>query len=111
VALSGFTKLKASVDWTEDWERGGTLGEGEQGIVKLARNSTMEGKLAVKTPQQNEIQCLEREYRIHERLNHSLIVGFEKYLPRTRDRPPEIVSEFVPNGSLADHLPSAKSQN
>jgi [calcium/calmodulin-dependent protein kinase] kinase len=41
-------------------------------------------------------------------LNHPLIVDFEKYFPRTRDRPPEIVSEFVPNGSLADHLPYAK---
>jgi hypothetical protein len=49
-ALSGFTKLKASVGWTEDWERGGTLREREQGIVKLARNSTTEGKWAVKTP-------------------------------------------------------------
>jgi hypothetical protein len=39
-ALSGFTRLKASVGWTEDWERGETLGEGEQGIVKLGRSST-----------------------------------------------------------------------
>jgi hypothetical protein len=55
-ALSSFMKLTASVGWTEDLERGETLGEGEQGIVILARNSTMEGKLAVKTPQQNEIK-------------------------------------------------------
>jgi serine/threonine protein kinase len=61
----------------------------------------MEGKWAVRTPPQNEIQSLERELRIHKWLNHPLIVGFEKYLPRTRDLPMEIVSEFVPNGSLA----------
>jgi serine/threonine protein kinase len=79
--------------------------------MKLGRNSTTEGKWGVKTPQQNEIQCLEREYRIHERLNHPLIVDFDKYLPRTRDQRLEIVSEFVPDGSLADHLPYAKNQN
>jgi hypothetical protein len=97
-ALPAYTKLHASVGWTDNWERDETLGEGEHGIVKPARHSTVEGKLAVKTLPPNEIQCLKREHATCECLNHPWIVGFEKYLPKTCDRPLEMVSEFVPNG-------------
>jgi hypothetical protein len=31
-----------------------------------------------------------------------LIVGFEKYSPETAVKKAQIVTEFVPNGSLAD---------
>jgi serine/threonine protein kinase len=41
-------------------------------------------------------------------LNHPLIVRFEQYIPATEDQPAAILSEFVPNGSLADHLPQLK---
>jgi NIMA (never in mitosis gene a)-related kinase len=37
-------------------------------------------------------------------LNHPLIVRFEQYIPATECPPSAILSEFVPNGSLADHL-------
>jgi serine/threonine-protein kinase len=53
------------------------------------------------------IRYFQREKSIHERLSHPLIVGFEGYLPPMPNRRAQIVTEFVPNGSLADHLPSA----
>jgi serine/threonine protein kinase len=37
-------------------------------------------------------------------LNHPLIIGFENHISATECQPAAIVSEFVPNGSLADHL-------
>jgi serine/threonine protein kinase len=48
---------------------------------------------------------LERERSIHEKLNHPLIVGFEKCIPTTQLQPAAILMEFVPNGTLVDHLP------
>jgi serine/threonine protein kinase len=56
------------------------------------------------------IQYYEREKSIHERLNHPLIVGFEKYRPPADRRPAQIITDFVPNGSLTElqklnHLP------
>jgi serine/threonine protein kinase len=112
-ALSAFAEPKgaaASVGWADDLERGETLGQGELGIVKLARNRHAKGKWAVKTPWPREIHCLERERAIYEELKHPLILGFAEYLPKSRSRPPEIVTEFVPNGSLADHLPYASEE-
>jgi serine/threonine protein kinase len=68
----------------------------------------MEGKRAVKTLLRGlTIRYFEREKSIHEGLNHPLIVGFDTFLVPTANRRAEIVTEFVPNGSLADHLPSA----
>jgi serine/threonine protein kinase len=45
------------------------------------------------------------ESSIHARFNHPLIVGFECYIPATVNQKAAMVTEFVPNGSLADHLP------
>jgi TPR repeat protein len=110
--LSAFANQTASLGWTDDLhldlECGAALGRGELAIVKLVRNPRSDQKCAVKTPLLPGIESFEREREIHEQLNHPLIVGFAKYLPKTRHRPPRIVSEFVPNGSLADHLPSAE---
>jgi serine/threonine protein kinase len=53
------------------------------------------------------LRYFERENVIHGGLNHPLIVGFEKYIRPTDKRRASIVTEFVPNGSLADHLLSA----
>jgi TPR repeat protein len=114
-ALSAFAELKAAAaaafgGRADDLERGETLGQGELGIVKLARNRHAKGKWAVKTPWTHEIHCLERERAIYEELKHPLILGFAEYLPKSRSRLPEIVTEFVPNGSLADHLPYASEE-
>jgi serine/threonine protein kinase len=38
-------------------------------------------------------------------LRHPLIVGFEGCIPASQTKPAAIVTEVVPNGSLADHLP------
>jgi serine/threonine protein kinase len=75
-------------------------------------DSKWEQKRAVKTARGSaEVPYLEREKAIHERLSHPLIVGFEEYRPATWNRSAEIVSEFVPNGSLANHLgPAAPSE-
>jgi hypothetical protein len=53
---------------------------------------------------------LERERAIYEELKRQLILGFAEYLSKSRNRPPEIVTEFVPNGSLADRLPYASEE-
>jgi serine/threonine protein kinase len=43
---------------------------------------------------------------IREQLNHPLIFGFEAHIPGSGTGNEAIVTEFVPNGSLDDHLPS-----
>jgi serine/threonine protein kinase len=48
---------------------------------------------------------LEQERLIHAKLKDPMIVGFEKYIPATESQAEAILSEFVPNGSLADYLP------
>jgi serine/threonine-protein kinase CTR1 len=51
-------------------------------------------------------QYFERESSIHRKLNHPLIVGFEQSIPATKQQGAMIVTEFVPNGSLADYFRS-----
>jgi serine/threonine protein kinase len=60
---------------------------------------------------ETEMRRFERESRIHSQLNHPLIVGVEAYLPKTRDQNAAIVTEFIPNGTLSDHLPLTKNLN
>jgi serine/threonine protein kinase len=60
----------------------------------------------VKTlPSQINARYFEWECSIHAKLNHPLIVGFEECTPASQTHRAAIVTEFVPNGSLADHLP------
>jgi serine/threonine-protein kinase CTR1 len=47
-----------------------------------------------------------REIAIHKQLRHPLIIGFDGCVRYRKDMA-SIITEFVPNGSLADHLPSA----
>jgi serine/threonine protein kinase len=42
-------------------------------------------------------------------LNHLLIFGFEGYIPGSGTGKEAIVTEFMPNDSLYDHLPSNPS--
>jgi serine/threonine protein kinase len=63
-------------------------------------------KRAVKTlPSQINARYFEWESSIHAKLNHPLIVGFEGCTAASESNRAAIVTEFVPNGSLADHLP------
>jgi serine/threonine protein kinase len=102
--------FKKTGGMVENWKQRGELGKGELAIVKLVQDPKGKMKRAVKTLQcQMNIRYLERERSIHEKLNHPLIVGFEKYIPSTAIKPAQIVTELVPNGSLADHLPSTNS--
>jgi hypothetical protein len=110
--LGAFIKAKDATEFLEDWTRGGLLGAGKTATVTLARDPHGPGKRAVKTLySERYLRYFEREKSIHERLNHPLIVGFEQYFARTKKRPPAIVTEFVPNGSLAHHLPSGDNSD
>jgi serine/threonine protein kinase len=63
---------------------------------------------AVKTPISPRGGVLiQREHKIHCILNHPLVIGFREFHAATRSSPPEIVTEFAGNGSLAGHLPVA----
>jgi serine/threonine protein kinase len=56
-----------------------------------------------KSPRTEErARRLELEARIHAKLKHPLIIGFRGFIPSPV---PTIVTQFVANGSLADHLP------
>jgi serine/threonine protein kinase len=52
---------------------------------------------------------IQRGHEVHRTLNHPLVIGFRNFFPTTRTSPPKIVTEFAGNGSLADHLPVARS--
>jgi serine/threonine protein kinase len=79
-------------------------------VVTLAEDPERKVKLAVKRMlSSSNIRYLKWESSILSRLNHPLIVGYEGHIPVTMSNPETLVTEFVPNGSLADHLPSAKT--
>jgi hypothetical protein len=108
-------KLARSGVLIENWHCGGALGEGKFSVVGLLHGpgSVGEpgGKRAMKTLRDpGKARYFEREKSIHQRLNHPLIVGFEKYFPQTADQPARIVTEFVPNGSLADQIVSEQAR-
>jgi serine/threonine protein kinase len=107
-SLAEFAKTRGSVGSVENWPSIARLGRGAVGTVELARDPEGQAKRAVKTlALVGNLRYFEREKAILGRLNHPLIVGFKKYTPPTEKRRASIVTEFVPNGSLADHLPSA----
>jgi hypothetical protein len=106
-SCSAFGAVKESTPFSEDWVRRARLGVGEVSMVTLTLTpgplSNSGQKHAVKTLLRRlNVRYFEREKSIHERLNHPLIVGFEKYLPPTPTRPAKIVTEFMPNGLLTE---------
>jgi TPR repeat protein len=109
-ALETFANTKGSVESIDDWCHGGQIGKGELAVVNLVRDPKCVSKRAVKT-QHTKVNdgYLERERAIHEKLNHPLIVGFEKYIPATKQRSAAILTEFVPNGTLEDRLPELQN--
>jgi TPR repeat protein/tRNA A-37 threonylcarbamoyl transferase component Bud32 len=111
-SLGMFAKTKQLVVSKESFEMRGEIGKGSLSVVRLAEYREEKVKRAVKTLQiQKNIRYLERENSIHSRLNHPLIVGFESYIPATSNREAQIITEFVPNGSLADHLESSENRS
>jgi serine/threonine protein kinase len=78
---------------------------GDGKSVRSIACDVSENKRSVKTlAWAGNLRSSEREKAIHARLNHPLIAKSEKYTPPTAKRQTSIVTDFVPNGSLADHL-------
>jgi serine/threonine protein kinase len=108
-SLQKFEETRSSVESIDGWQIRGRLGIGALSEVKLANDPKRKVTRAVKTPlTQGKNRYLEWESAIHSGLHHPLIVGFEGYIRGTATVRGAIVTECVPNGSLADHLPSSK---
>jgi serine/threonine protein kinase len=95
-------------DWTTKW-MSDELGRGNSGIVVLEESHG--GKLmAVKIAASPEMdESIQREIKILKMMNHLLIVRILDCSFGAIDRKLAVVTEFVPNGSLADHLSDAKN--
>jgi serine/threonine protein kinase len=88
------------------WDIKGKLGKSKLSVVTLAEDRQRKVKRVVKTSKgEKSNRYFKRECSIHAKMNHPLIVGFESYIQATNAQLPAIVMEFVPNGSLDDHLP------
>jgi serine/threonine protein kinase len=95
------------MDFLNEWTITREIGRGDFSVVHLAQNRESTMKRAVKIVGQSmNTQYFERESTIPKLLHHPLIVGFEQYIPATQMQSAMIVTEFVPNGSLADHFSS-----
>jgi serine/threonine protein kinase len=105
-SLSLFANTKEAVKSITDWHIGGQLHESEFSEVILAEDQKRKVKRAVKTLKNETLtEAFNQESSIHARLNHPLIIGFEGTILSPQTHQPAIVTEFVPNGSLAEHLP------
>jgi TPR repeat protein len=101
-----FAATKQMVKSIHGWDIKGELGQSKFSVVKLVEDQERNVKRVMKTLQDEKSKrYFEREYSIHKQLNHPLIVGFESYIEAGKSEHPMIVEEFVPNGSLAEHLP------
>jgi serine/threonine protein kinase len=81
-----------------------------QGNSTVVFEKDCEGFTAIKTaavPVVNE--SLQREIAILKRLNHPLVVHLRKSLSGAVSSNLAVMTEFVENGSLADHLPDAEN--
>jgi serine/threonine protein kinase len=77
--------------------------------VKLSFDSQSK-LIAVKTSlNPDHAECIRREAAILKRLKHPLILELREHIPEADDCNSAIVTEFVGNGSLANHLPPAES--
>jgi hypothetical protein len=105
-----FAETKQSIQSMKSLRLGGEIAKTVFSVVRLAEDPQRKVKRAVKTiPPPRTIQNLNWESSILARLNHPLIVGFEGHIPPTMNDPEMLITEFVPNGSLADHLPSSNN--
>jgi hypothetical protein len=105
-SLQRFAETRQSVESIDGWHFGGQLGGEDLAVVNLAEDPRRKAKRAVKTLlRPMDAPYFERESEIHTKLSHPLIVGFEGFIPASQTNSGAIVTEFVPNGSLADHLP------
>jgi serine/threonine protein kinase len=105
-ALEKTANADFSHESIDGWRDGSEIGNGDFFVAKPVRCLESGENRAMKTQfTKTNVRYVEREKSIHEKLNHPLIVGFEKYIPATKGQPAAILNEFVPNGSLADHLP------
>jgi TPR repeat protein len=107
--LAAFHRSNSSMKFQNDWSMVRKIGTGDFSVVHLAYNRKNAMKRSVKiTKSWTNTPYFERESSIHKRLNHPLIVGFDQYIPATPHQRAMIVTEFVPNGSLAEYLSSAR---
>jgi aurora kinase len=98
------------MEFVNEWSMVREIGKGDFSVVHLAQNRKSTMKRAVKTLRESaSTQHFERESSIHKQLNHPLIVGFEQYIPAMKQQRAMIVTEFVPNGSLADYFSSGRN--
>jgi serine/threonine protein kinase len=96
---------KRSMNCIDECRIVGTLKKTVHSVVTIVEDEAQKVKFVVKTLlDERETRCFERESTIHTQLNHPLILGFETCIPKTRDRDATIVTEFIPNGTLSDHL-------
>jgi serine/threonine protein kinase len=86
---------------------GGELAHGNSNVV-LAKDD--KGLTAVKTAAVPGVEeSIQREIDILKTLNHPLVVRIRESMSGAVNRNEAVVTEFVENGSLADHLPDAKN--
>jgi serine/threonine protein kinase len=106
--LTAFHRSSSSMGFQDEWSIGREIAKGDFSVVHLAQNRKSAVKRAVKIVKcPTNTQYFERESSFQKDLNHPLIVGFERYIPPTQHQQAMIITEFVPNGSLADYLSSA----
>jgi tRNA A-37 threonylcarbamoyl transferase component Bud32 len=104
IPVKELTDLTSSA--VESWAE---ICHGSSAFVILAQDRIKKDKHAVKISRHyGRHPDFEREVAILKSLNHPLVVQFEGYVPPSDSQSSAIVMEFVPNGSLADHLPSTK---
>jgi hypothetical protein len=102
-----FAKTKQAAKSTTGWHIGGQLSQDQLSEGIPVEVETLKVKRAVKTlHNENLTDELNQGSCSHARLNYLLIMHFEGTIRSSQPHPPAIVTEFRPNGSLAEHLAS-----
>jgi serine/threonine protein kinase len=105
-----FADGKALIALLGGWPEGDELGQGGFSVVPLAHEQTRKVRRAVKRlARSSNARNLAQDVAIGEHLNHPLIIGFKAPIPASGTGERAIATQFTPNGSLADHLPSNPS--